>query len=95
MTPEGKIEAYLVRRVKETGGQQRKLKWLGRNGAPDRFVWWPGPRMAFVELKAAKGPTRVLQEREHARLREAGFPMYVPRSLADVDNFIAEMTKEG
>lgn len=95
MTPEGKVEAYLVRRVKETGGRQRKLQWIGQRGGPDRMVWWPKPRMAFVEVKHRTGRLSVLQEREHARLRADGFDVYVVWDEADVDNFIAEMTKEG
>ena len=51
MTPEGKIEKYFIKRVKETGGEQRKLKWIGRNGAPDRLAWWP-PKLS-VECRSA------------------------------------------
>ena len=32
------IERHLVKRVKELGGEVRKLRWIGRNGAPDRVV---------------------------------------------------------
>lgn len=35
------IEAHLVRRVKELGGEVRKVKWIGRRGAPDRLVMLP------------------------------------------------------
>lgn len=35
------IEAYLVKRVKELGGEIRKVKWVGRDGAPDRVVMLP------------------------------------------------------
>jgi len=35
---ESDIEAHLVKRVKELGGEVRKVKWIGRNGAPDRLV---------------------------------------------------------
>jgi hypothetical protein len=41
---ESKIEKYLVKRVKEVGGEVRKVQWLGRNGAPDRRVMLP-PRI--------------------------------------------------
>jgi hypothetical protein len=95
MTPEGKIEAYLKKRVLTARGSIRKVRWLDRRGAPDRFVWWKGPNMAFVEVKAPnkklKGLTR-LQLVEHARLRRDGFAVYVIDSEAGVDAFIAEMT---
>lgn len=35
------IEAYLVERVRELGGEIRKVKWIGRRGAPDRLVMLP------------------------------------------------------
>lgn len=35
------IEAHLVARVKELGGEVRKVKWIGRRGAPDRVVMLP------------------------------------------------------
>jgi len=62
---EAEIEAYLVRSVKEMGGEVRKVQWIGRKGAPDRIVMLPpmknfeAPvvyhygRTFWVELKAA------------------------------------------
>lgn len=35
------IEKYLSRRVKELGGECRKVQWIGRRGAPDRLVMLP------------------------------------------------------
>ena len=61
---ESDIEDYLVKRVKELGGEVRKVKWLGRNGAPDRLVMLPPrlnktdgcfdvpPNTIWIELKA-------------------------------------------
>lgn len=37
------IERHLVRRVKELGGEVRKVAWVGRQGAPDRLVMLPNP----------------------------------------------------
>ena|GEM_PF-283231 len=39
---ESDIEDYLVARVKMIGGEVRKVRWIGRNGAPDRLVMLPG-----------------------------------------------------
>lgn len=36
------IERRLVERVKELGGEVRKVRWVGRDGAPDRLVMIPG-----------------------------------------------------
>ena len=35
---ESLIEKHLVKRVKELGGEVRKVQWVGRRGAPDRAV---------------------------------------------------------
>ena len=35
------IEKHLVKRVKELGGEVRKVQWVGRRGAPDRLVMLP------------------------------------------------------
>ena len=35
---ESEVEKYLVFRVKQLGGEVRKVKWIGRIGAPDRVV---------------------------------------------------------
>lgn len=40
-TRESQIEAYLVKRVKALGGEVRKVKWIGRDKAPDRLVMLP------------------------------------------------------
>jgi hypothetical protein len=41
---ESEIEAYLVKRVKELGGECRKIAWIGRRGAPDRLAMLPERR---------------------------------------------------
>lgn len=55
---ESDIERRLVERVKELGGEVRKVKWIGRRGAPDRLVMLPGFRPALREavVCAAKMP---------------------------------------
>ena len=92
MAEESDTEAYLVKRVKETGGHQRKLAWIGRRGAPDRFIWWDGPIFAFVELKATGKSASALQKAEHARLQASGFEVYVVHSKAAVDTLISRLT---
>lgn len=97
-TPEGKVEKYLKKEVQASGGKVRKLKWIGKSGAPDRLMWWPAKhkhdpmgvfaRAAFVELKAAnKKPTKI-QEEEHQSLREDGFVVLVLDSTDAVDRAI-------
>ena len=88
---EAKVENYLRRRVKAEGGQIRKLRWIGRRGAPDNLIWWSGGRLAFVECKAAgeEIDPRSLQGREFRRMAEAGLPVFRAASEADVEKIIA------
>lgn len=103
MTPEGRIEKHLKKEVEASGGKVRKLKWIGKNGAPDRIIWWPAlrtasggrpaPRMAFVELKApGKKPTKV-QEIEHAALRDDGFQVFVIDSIEAASAIVNRLRK--
>lgn len=79
-TLERHIEARLVKRVTELGGEVRKVKWIGRNGAPDRLVMlpqtWDGcltpnrdHATIWVEMKApgglAKFPKNAHERAQH------------------------------
>jgi hypothetical protein len=75
------IERHLVRRVKELGGEVRKVQWVGRSSAPDRVVMlparpgvldldYPGDTV-WVELKNPKTIlTFPADARERAQARE-------------------------
>lgn len=89
---ESVVEDYLVSKVKQTGGETRKLKWIGRAHAPDRLVLYPG-KHALVEMKRPATPdARAGQAREHERLRQAGFDVRVLATMDQVDAFVKEMT---
>lgn len=95
MTPEGKIVAYLCKRVKELGGITRKCEWSNRVGAPDQLVMVLG-RHFWVECKApGKRPT-LMQRREHDRMRElGGCRVYVTDFEAGVDAILAKELSDG
>lgn len=71
-TLERHIEARLVKRVAELGGEVRKVQWIGRRGAPDRLVMLPhrpnletpwvfgmqSNQTIWVELKAPGGAAK-------------------------------------
>lgn len=78
------VENYLVERVRAAGGEVRKVQWIGRNGAPDRFVMLKGLSM-WVELKAPGEKPRPSQVREHERMRSMGQRVEVIDSLDGVD----------
>lgn len=87
------IERHLVKRVKELGGEVRKVQWIGRRGAPDRLVMLPdklGRRRGFwVELKAPGEVPERHQEREHGRMKRMGEPVFVVDSIDQVEALLA------
>lgn len=85
---ESTIENYLVERVKAMGGECRKLRWIGRNGAPDRIVMLNG-QVIFIELKAPGEKCRPRQIREHERMRRMGQRVEVVDSFEGVDEVLA------
>ncbi|MDE2103177.1 MAG: VRR-NUC domain-containing protein [Patescibacteria group bacterium] len=91
--PEASIENYLAKRVKEEGGEIRKVSWIGRKGAPDRLVWWQGPRYAWCECKAPGEQVdwRSNQGREIRRMWDDGWEVYVLSSREEVDAMIEKV----
>ena len=85
---ESRIEDYFVRQVELAGGDTRKVEWIGRRGAPDRLVLWPG-RINWVELKKPLTPqAQDYQKREHDRLRAAGQVVLVLATIEQIDEYI-------
>jgi hypothetical protein len=95
---ESTIEEHLVNRVNERGGEIRKVKWINRNGAPDRLVMMPRSfaidgcvdrgQSVWVELKAPGKPLEPHQEREHRRMRYMGQRVVVIDSIEGVEALI-------
>ena len=83
MTPEGRIVATFVNEVRNRGWEQRKVSYEGRAGAPDRLLLAPGFH-CLIEFKAPGMRPRPIQEKEHERLRKAGFTVYVIHSVQAV-----------
>lgn len=97
---ESKIEAYLVKRAKEEGGEVRKVQFIGRRGAPDRLVMLPAvmgrfdwdtlpPVTIWVELKATGVKAEAHQIREHNRMRKMGQRVEVVDSFQRVDEVLS------
>ena len=81
---ESDIEATLVARIKALGGECRKVKWIGRNGAPDQLVMLPGVTV-WAEIKAPGQKPRPNQVREHERMEALGQTVLVIDSLELID----------
>ncbi|MEY4402168.1 MAG: Bordetella virus [Verrucomicrobiota bacterium] len=88
------MEAYLIRRAKAQGGEVRKVRWIGRCGAPDRLVLLPGHEPFLLELKApGKRPT-VQQFREMERLAGFGLRTAWADTPESVEAVMSEMVKK-
>lgn len=95
---ESDIEDYLVEQAKAKGGEVRKVKWIGRHGAPDRIVMLPptalgeGIRLPgktlWVELKAPGEKPKPHQVREHERMRRMGQRVEVVDCFERVDEVL-------
>lgn len=89
------IEAHLVRRVKELGGEVRKVQWVGRASAPDRVVMLCGYTV-WVELKSPEtivtfpaDARERAQAREHKRMRAMGQRVEVIGTIEQVEELLA------
>lgn len=82
------IEKHLVQRVKALGGEVRKVKWIGRTGAPDRLVMLPDWGACWVELKATGKKAEPHQLREHKRMSAMGQHVVVIDSVEGVSKLL-------
>ena len=90
---ERKVSAYLNKRVKELGGEIRRVKLIGRRSAPDKLVMLPGAH-AYVEEKRTGKGAEAAQKREHLRMARAGMRVRVIDSVEDVDRLVARLVHE-
>ena len=75
------VESKVCALAEAAGWIVRKVKWVGRRGAPDRFFVCDG-RIVLIEFKRPKkGKLSAIQAREVARLRRAGVECYVVNSI--------------
>lgn len=84
------VEAHLVKRVREAGGEAYKFVSPQRRSVPDRLVLMPGGRAWFAECKAPGEKPTEAQIREHARLRALGFEVEVVDDKDLVDMWARE-----
>lgn len=87
-TPASKMQDHLKRLVQKSGGQYRKVRWEGRRGCPDCFIWWDWPAAAFVEIKANDDRYSSLQLREVERMQNAGVPVFTARGMNDIEAIV-------
>jgi len=93
MTPAGKLQDRLKQLVQKSGGQYRKVRWEGRNGCPDCFVWWTWPNAAFIEIKADNDRVSKVQQQEIQRMQTYGIPVYSARTNEEIDEIVEKVRK--
>lgn len=86
---EADVEAYFTKRVVALGGEVRKVAWVGRRNAPDKFAMLPGSFPNFwVEFKRPGFTMNAhveAQFREHDRMRALGEIVHVISTKAGAD----------
>ena len=86
---ESTIEKHMFKQAKNYGLLCRKVKWIGRRGAPDRLL-----HGVFVELKRPGAKPEPHQLREHDLMRKAGMRVEVVDSIEGVDELINEIRSQ-
>lgn len=95
---ESDIEKYFVDIFERAGYLVRKVKWIGRRGAPDRVVIGHGhnqPVCVFVELKRPGKKLEAHQEREHKRMKGHGAYVFVIDSKLEADKLLRMLDGPG
>lgn len=85
---ESTIEKAFVAACRRYGGDAVKLTSPGRNGMPDRLIFWPGGLTTYAELKRPGEQLRDDQETEIDKLLKAGHLAMVVRTELDMALFI-------
>ena len=92
MDREGKVETFLLKKVKQFRGKCYKFISPGHVGAPDRIVIMPQGKVYFVETKAPGKKPRPSQRAFHRELASVGVRVYVLDSKEAVTSFVEEVT---
>ena len=91
MTPEAKVKASVVKLLKKHNIYYffPATHGFGRSGVPDIICCFDGEFLA-LEIKAGKGKTTALQDRELDRIHDAGGHAYVINEdeVANLDEWI-------
>lgn len=72
-------KSKVIKRAKECGWRHYNLVSPGRNGVPDNFFTKAERQVIFIEFKRDddKAVPRAKQLREHQKLRDDGFEVFV------------------
>lgn len=82
MSREVVIEQKVCDHAEANGWLVRKAVYAGRRGSPDRWMM-RGGRLLLIEFKRPGQHPDAQQAREHDRLRAAGFPVHIVRTVEE------------
>ena len=85
------VEAYLVKAVRERGGEAYKFTSPAMRGVADRLVVMPNGVVWFVEVKRPGGKRTPLQERFAARMQELGQRYALLSHPTEVERWLAKL----
>jgi hypothetical protein len=88
---EKQVEAYLVKAVRERGGEAYKFTSPAMRGVADRLVVMPNGVVWFVEIKRPGGKRTALQERFAARMQALGQRYALLCSIEEVERWLAQL----
>lgn len=80
---EAQIEQAIVKEAENAGWLVRKVQYLGRSGAPDRWFFHRKRQgcPVLIEFKRPGGPVRSSQKREIEKLKAAGIEVHIVDSI--------------
>lgn len=81
-TLESYIEDRVTKAATSAGFLQRKVCYINRRGAPDRWYFGPGGKLIIIEFKRPGEVPDLHQKREIDRLRNLGFDVHVIDDVA-------------
>lgn len=94
MVAEKQIEQAVVCETKKMGGRAVKFVSPGWDGVPDRIIFMPRGKMAFVEVKAPGKKMRALQLNRKKTLENLGFRVYCIDNMKMIGGMLHEIQGE-
>ena len=89
------LEADIIKAAKLRGWRQRKVVYVGRTGAPDRWFKRAPGQLVIMEIKDPEGHRSVAQKKEVRWLTEAGFTAHFVETLEQAIAIFESFDKKG
>ena len=80
---EGNVVDKVTKRFEKTGWIGRKMVYQNRRGSADKWFFGFGARLVIIEFKRPGKGATIQQRKEHVRLIERGFKVYVVSTIEE------------